>query len=241
MAITVGDALIFEAYRQLGLLSRSFGAAQVDEVYRIFSACALRTCHGQALDLLFPFETGTIVQYLKMVHHKTGSMIVAPLEGGAALAGASQETRLAFRRFGGCLGVAFQIVDDAIDYLGTEERARKTIANDLRRKAASAILIYTRQQSSDAERAELMRAIQQYAKTGSVGVLAPVYQLFHKHDAIAFTQRLVQRYIDRARRALRSAPAGPGTRDLEAMADIVGYWGLLSAELPKDSPSTVMS
>jgi geranylgeranyl reductase family protein len=237
MAITVGDALIFEAYRQLGLLSRSFGAAQVDEVYRIFSACALRTCRGQALDLRFPFETGTILQYLKMVHRKTGSMIVAPLEGGAALAGAGQATRLAFQRYGGCLGVAFQIVDDAIDYLGTEERAGKTIANDLRRKAASAILIHTRQQSSDADRAEMMRAIQHYAKTGAVAALAPVYRLFHKHDAVAFTQQLVQRYVDRARCALRPVPNSPGARELEAMADIVGYWGLLSAELPQE-PAT---
>lgn len=234
IAITVGDALIFEAYRQLGLLGARFPAAAVSEVHRIFSECALRTCRGQAADLRFPFETGTMLQYIKMVHRKTGSMIVAPLEGAAALVGAAAPLREALGRYGASLGVAFQIVDDAIDYLGSEDKAKKTICNDLRRQAASAILIQTRQRCSAGERAEMEAAIARFRMGGDLAALAPVYELFRRHDAVGFTQRLAQRYVERCRRALAPVPAGDGKAHLEAMADIVGYWGLLSARLPDE-------
>ncbi len=237
LAITVGDALIFEAYRQLGLLGEFWGAERTMAAFQIFSQCALRTCRGQASDLRFPFEEGTIPQYLKMVHRKTGSMIAAPLEGAAALVGTTGETRLAFRRIGNALGAAFQIVDDAIDYLGSEERAKKSISNDLKRKAASPILIYTRQHCSVRELEEMSKAIARYRATGASSDLLPVYDLFRKYDAIRFTQELSLRYVARCRAALNAIDNGPGKSDLSGLVDIIGYWGLLAAQLP-DEEST---
>lgn len=234
LAITVGDALIFEAYRQLGLLGAYWGAERAAEAFQIFSHCALRTCHGQANDLRFPFEDGSIRRYLKMVHRKTGSMIAAPLEGAAALVGAPDGTRRAFRSLGNALGAAFQIVDDAIDYLGSEERAKKSISNDLKRKAASPMLIYTRQHCSAGEREEMAQSIARYRASGATADLRPVYELFRKYDAISFTQNLSLRYVNRCRNALLAVEDGPGKRDLAGLVDIVGYWGLLAARLPDE-------
>ena len=111
----------------------------------------LQTCYGQTDDLTFPTDADRVGQYLRMVRRKTGSMIEAPLEAGAVLGGADAGVRRRFRLFGCTLGVAFQIVDDAIDYLGSEEKALKTLGADLRRRSGSAMLIHCRARCTPAE------------------------------------------------------------------------------------------
>ena len=234
LAITAGDALIFEAYRQALSLSSVFGSEPVERVLQIFSACGVRTCHGQAEDLRFPLERATIRRYLKMIHRKTGSMIAAPLESGAVLAGAHPTWQEAFQRFGRNLGVAFQIVDDAIDYLGSEDKARKSLGSDLRRGAGSAMLIYCRARCDGREREVLEKGIARFKESENPAELDPVLALLRKHDAIGFTQRLCRRYVDRCRQAIDGIGKEPGRGDLLAVADIVGYWGLLSARLPEE-------
>ena len=238
MAITAGDALIFEAYRQVLSLSPSCGPDRLETVLRIFSACAAETCRGQAEDLTFPADGGTIRQYLRMVRRKTGSMIEAPLESGAVLGGADPVVQRRFRGFGRTLGIAFQIVDDAIDYLGSEEKARKTLGNDLRRRSGSAMLIVCRARCTPSGRDALDRAIARFAASGDLGQLAPVLEAFRRHDAIAFTQRLCARYAARARRLISGIGVEPARSDLEAVARMVGYWGLLDARLPEEEDAS---
>jgi len=232
MAITAGDALIFEAYRRVLSLPSHHDGAALQGVLRIFSDCAARTCRGQAEDLTFPSEVGTLERYLRMIRSKTGSMIEAPLESGAVLAGAPRAWQARFRRFGRCVGIAFQIVDDAIDYLGSEEKARKTLGNDLRRDSGSAMLIHCRRSCAPEERVILERSVRRFRRSGETSDLGPVLALLRKHDAIGFTQRLCARYVDQARRMIGGIGKEPGRTELDAIARIVGYWGLLSAELP---------
>ena len=232
IAITAGDALIFEAYRQALSLADSFGPDRVQEVLRIFSACAAETCRGQALDLTFPADAGTVRQYLCMVRRKTGSMIAAPLESGAVLGRGDPSWQPRFRRAGTALGTAFQIVDDAIDYLGAEDKAKKTLGNDLRRRRGSAMLIHCRNRCAPDERDALERAIARFASSDDPDDLRPVLAAFRRHDAIAFTQRLCAHYVRRARTLLAGIGVEPARSDLDAIARIVGYWGELPAELP---------
>jgi len=237
LAITAGDALIFEAYRQMLSLRGVHDAATLEEVLAVFSGCAVRTCRGQAEDVTFPADGGSLRRYLRIVRRKTGSMIEAPLESGAILAGASGLLRRRLREFGRLLGIAFQILDDAIDYLGSEEKAAKTLGNDLRRRSASPLLIHCRARCTPSEWRALESAMACFADSGRHADLEPVLEAFRQHDAIGFTQQLCGRYVARARRLLADVGTEPARSELDSVARMIGYWGLLAARLPDPAPS----
>jgi geranylgeranyl pyrophosphate synthase len=224
LAITAGDALIFAAYRQMLLLYSHHPPAIVARVLKIFTECAARTCRGQAEDVAFA-ECATMRQYLEMIRAKTGSMIEAPLESAAVLAGAPSLWRNRLREYGRCVGIAFQIVDDSIDYLGSEDHARKTLGNDLRRGGATAMLIYCRDRSDAGQRDALTAAVGRARESRDPQSIDLLLGLFHERGAVEFTQRLCARYSDSALQALRGIGTEPARTELAAIARIVADWG----------------
>jgi geranylgeranyl diphosphate synthase type I len=224
IAITAGDALIFEAYRQILRLARDHPAPVVERVLQVFTACAARTCRGQAHDVVFSVESATLRHYLAMIRAKTGSMIEAPLESVAVLAGASDVARQRLRQYGRCVGIAFQIFDDALDYLGSEDHARKTLGNDLRAGGASAMFIVCRDRCSASERDALTDAMRRIRVSTDREPITLVLALLRKHGAVAFTQRLCASYVDRAVRALRGAGLGAARTELETIATTIALW-----------------
>jgi len=236
LAITAGDALIFEAYRCLLQLAQTHSADVVERVLGIFTACAASTCRGQALDLGFAGVSATMRQYLRMVRAKTGSMIEAPLVCAALLAGAPALWQQRFRSYGRCLGIAFQIVDDATDYLGSEAQAGKTLGSDLPNGAGSALLIFCREACSPIERDALAQALHR-ARTlrGDDDAAALLLELAYRHGAVAATQRLCLRYTRRAQQALHGIGIDPGRSELAAIASIVGHWTVPPRPLPHPS------
>ena len=69
--------------------------------------------------------------YWKRIYEKTASLFCTAAESGAVLSGAPEETVQALRAYGYNLGLAFQIVDDILDFDGTEEEFGKPVGNDL--------------------------------------------------------------------------------------------------------------
>jgi geranylgeranyl pyrophosphate synthase len=223
IAITAGDALIFEAYRRLLSLGEHHPACVVAQVVEIFTACAAQACRGQARDLTFPTASATLRDYLGMIRAKTGSMIEAPLRSAGVLAAAPGLTCERLREYGRCLGMAFQIVDDALEYLGSEDRAGKTLGNDLRRGGGSALLIFSRNGSRGAERA-VCDAVGRARASEDRASMTALLALFRQHGAIERTQQLCARYARRAIRELQDIDPGPARAELEAIARIVGDW-----------------
>jgi len=233
LAITAGDALIFEAYRQLLQLFTRHPAPAAEQVIGIFTSCAAKACRGQALDLGFAADARSMRRYLGMVNAKTGSMIEAPLECGAVLAGAPTSWCEGFREYGRCLGIAFQVTDDVTDYLGSEEKGGKTLGNDLRNGAGSALLIYSRHACSPLQHEVLAAAIQR-ARTSHAGDnRASLVAMMAEHGAVEWTQRLCARYADRALRALEDIGVEPARTELAAIATIVGRWKVSRPQIPQ--------
>lgn len=223
LAITAGDALIFEAYRVL-LRWRGRRPAAAERAIEIFTSCAARTCRGQALDLGFADNAGSVRQYLRMVRAKTGSMIEAPVECAAALAGAPRSWCDGFREYGRCLGIAFQIMDDANDYFGSEAQAGKTLGNDLRNGAGSPLLIFTRHACSAGQREALADAIQRARASHAGDGVARLVAIMQELGAIEWTQGLCARYADHALRALHGIGSEPARTELTAIATTIGRW-----------------
>ena len=233
MAITAGDALIFEAYRHVLLLGEEHPTYVVKRILEIFTECAARACRGQAHDVTFPSASATMREYLTMVRAKTGSMIEAPLASVAILADAPPSWYDHFREYGRCLGIAFQLVDDVIEYLGSEDKSRKTLGHDLPNGGGSAMLIFCRNTCDARARRSLNDAVRRVQETRDVEALETLRALFRKHGAVDFAQRLCAKYVSRALRALDGIGLEPARGELEAIARILGDW-----EVPSDQRRT---
>jgi len=151
MAIIMGDYLYAQAMSLLVEHQLDFAMAVV---VRVVSEM---TC-GEALEFQYAYNLDvTEEQYVELVRSKTGSLIGAATEIGASLNGGVREIehRARFRRFGEAVGVAFQIVDDVLDYQGDPKLTGKPVGCDLAEGKVTLPLIAALRSATDADRARL--------------------------------------------------------------------------------------
>ena len=143
-AINAGDAL-----RELGQMALSRAGAAGADAATVLAAgetlnrCALNMIEGQYLDL--EYETrGTVGvdEYLTMVEHKTGALLGCSLALGALLAGGDRDVAARLEHAGRCLGLAFQIRDDALGIWGDSSATGKSSDSDIRRRKKSFPVVY---------------------------------------------------------------------------------------------------
>ncbi len=101
-------------------------------VIRLFSRTLMVMARGEIGQDMSAFDPRqTVDHYLQRISEKTASLFATACEGGALVAGASEERVEALKEYGHCLGMAFQIVDDILDFVGDEEQMGKPIGSDL--------------------------------------------------------------------------------------------------------------
>ena len=111
-SVLVGDFLLATAFRSLTLLGHH---GVLDTISQTTSMMA----KGEILQLVRQFDTATEQEYLDIIIHKTACLFAAAAKVGAAYGGADEEQQQALYGFGNDIGIAFQVVDDALDYAGT--------------------------------------------------------------------------------------------------------------------------
>ncbi len=140
-AILAGDGLLTEAFI---LLSNPAirGTATVEQYCEVIHLLAKGAgsrgmVGGQVVDMEAE-EKPVDLPTLEYIHtHKTGALILAAIEVGALLGGATTEQRLALCRFGEAAGLAFQVVDDILDIVADEDQLGKDIGSDQQRGKAT--------------------------------------------------------------------------------------------------------
>ena len=102
-------------------------------VVSIFSQTLMTICNGE-LNQIFGSDQGQLTReyYYQRIYSKTASLFAASTETGAILSGAAEPEVQALRDYGYNLGMAFQIVDDILDFAGSEDELGKPIGSDLR-------------------------------------------------------------------------------------------------------------
>lgn len=228
-AIITGDMILARCYSLLGEYADSalVSKSQLMALLKVVGETGVTCCEGQARDMAMSHERlyDSLDDYIAMIGDKTGSLIEGSLKGGAIIGGATAEQIALAARFGRDLGIAFQIIDDSLDLLGGDE-ANKSVMNDLRQGKVTPMLVHTLKQAGPEERERLLAAVGNNAPTEST--VAEVVELYARHGAVEFAQRLSHDYVERARASLQALPPGPARDDLECILDVLGYWGLLS-------------
>ena len=130
MAILAGDALLTDAFT-VASTARLSGEDMADAI-GILSECAgsLGMVGGQVLDILSEDRELNEEEVLAIQSRKTGGLINAACVLGAMAGGANEEQIAAAARFAGALGLAFQIRDDMLDVIGTQEEMGKGVGTD---------------------------------------------------------------------------------------------------------------
>lgn len=207
-AINAGDYLYTRAIAALavgGADSGRRGAA-----ISALSSAAEAMIAGQWSDLAFEARDAvTVDEYLAMVAGKTGSLLGAPLEIGAILAGASPETAASFGRWGVRVGLAFQAQDDYLGIWGNPAETGKSNVNDLVRRKKTLPVVFGFQ---DADCAEVIRQAYAAHEVGSAAVQR-VTAALERCGADTAVRTAALRYAEEADAILNELPVPEIERD----------------------------
>ena len=153
--------------------------------------------------------------YLQVIHDKTAILFQSAAQCGARLAGAPAATEQAFKTLGLHLGVAFQLIDDVLDYAGDSSAMGKNIGDDLLEGRPTLPLIHA-MRNGDGSEAELIRSCFADAKFCKAN-LHKVIEVVHGGDALEYTSSLAGKEADKALAALVDIPPSIYRNSLQAM------------------------
>lgn len=200
-SVLVGDFLFARAF-QLMVADGSL------ETLRILSDAAAVIAEGEVLQLSAAHDLATDrATYLQVIESKTAALFAAATEVGAVVADRSAEDQAALRRFGQDLGVAFQLVDDVLDYSAEEAALGKAVGDDFRDGKITLPVILAFEAGTEAERAFWRRCLEDRAIAETD--LAEAQRLVAHHGALAATLDEAAAAAGRAEAELARFPAGP--------------------------------
>jgi octaprenyl-diphosphate synthase len=189
-------------------------------VMRILSNAAATIAEGEVLQLTAAqnLATGEDI-YLQVVRGKTAALFSAAMEVGGVIAGADAARVQALFDYGDALGIAFQIVDDLLDYRGEPNATGKNIGDDFRERKLTLPVIKAVAKADAEERAFWVRTIEKGKQED--GDLDHALSLLAKHDTLTATQADALDWANKAKAALAPLPDHDVKDMLVDLADYV--------------------
>jgi geranylgeranyl pyrophosphate synthase len=195
-------------------------AAQTDNVrvMQIFARTLMTIVSGE-LRQLFGDATRrqTREDYYKRIYAKTASMFELATEAAGVLIGATEDEVAALRQYGNDLGIAFQIMDDVLDFIGDESQVGKPVASDLRQGIVTLPVIdYLEAHARDKRVDELLRSGQH-----SDEIVLPIVADVRASGAVDRAVAKARDYVGAAQQRLQLFPDGEARQSMLAVADYV--------------------
>jgi octaprenyl-diphosphate synthase len=210
-SVLVGDFLFARAF-QLMVEDGSL------VVLGILSRAAATIAEGEVLQLQTQNDLSTTEdQYLEVIQGKTAALFAAACEVGAVIAGRPAREQEALAAFGMNLGIAFQLVDDALDYAANQATLGKTVGDDFREGKVTLPVLAAYQAGDEAERVFWRRAIEEGSQGD--GDLERALHLMEARGAIEATLARAHGFAVAARAALAVFEDGPVRRILADVSD----------------------
>ena len=197
-SVLVGDFLLGQAFRMLV----DVGSLPV---LKILSNAAAIIAEGEVMQLAAAKNTATTEdEYLAIINAKTAALFSAAAEVGAAIASRPAPQQAALKSYGRNLGLAFQLVDDALDYSGDSAHLGKSVGDDLREGKITLPVILSFRRGSESERRFWTKTM----VDGNVepGDLEHAIGLMKRHKAIEATLERARSFGAVARDALAIFP-----------------------------------
>jgi octaprenyl-diphosphate synthase len=209
-SVLVGDFLYSRAFQlMVGLDSMAIQKRLADTTNRI--------AEGEVLQLLHVHNPDTDeAAYLNVIERKTAVLFSAATGLAAHLSGADGDRCAAMDEYGLHLGLAFQIADDVLDYVGDADALGKNLGDDLAEGKATLPLIHALGLAEGAERDRLRVII----ATGDTAAMPEVLAAIAGADSLRYSTDKARFHADAAKAALRTLPESPWK---QALADLADY------------------
>jgi len=206
-SVLVGDFLLGQAFKMMV----EVGSLRALE---ILSSAAAVIAEGEVMQLGAAKNTATTEdEYLAVIRAKTAELFAAACEVGPVLTNRPKAEHAACRSFGMNLGIAFQLVDDVLDYGGKSAKLGKNVGDDFREGKITLPVVLSFRRGSESEREFWTRALERGEIADSD--LETALGLMTKHRALEDTIGRAQHYAAIARDALALFPASEMKQALE--------------------------
>jgi len=210
-SVLVGDFLFSRAFE----LMVEDGALPV---LAILSKASSVIAEGEVLQLVTSNDVSTSeAAYLEVINAKTAELFAAASRIGAVVAGRSPEEERALESYGRNLGIAFQLVDDMLDYSALQAELGKTVGDDFRDGKLTLPVVLALRQADEREREFWRRTLEDTEQRD--GDLAHAIELMRRHGTLAATLERAREYGAAARRALMSFRDGPERQALDEVIE----------------------
>jgi heptaprenyl diphosphate synthase/octaprenyl-diphosphate synthase len=184
---------------------------------RLFAQAVMALSAGELRELVTSHAWDqTRERYWKRIEEKTASLFASAAEVGAVLSGGPESQGAALRAYGYNLGMAFQVVDDILDFTGTEESVGKPVGNDLAQGVLTLPVILL------AERDPYNQVLHEaFGAKGDVEKLRKAVELVRDSRTIEEAFCFAEDFCEKARRALDGVPASPARDSLLSLTRYV--------------------
>lgn len=187
-------------------------------VMRVFGQALMTICDGELKQLFTAgFWRQSRDEYYQKIERKTASLLRTASETGAILSGAPEDEIDALRGYGYNLGMAFQIVDDVLDFVGDEADLGKPVGSDLRQGTITLPAIRLLEEDPNNE---VIRRVFDDGDVTDEGIHRAV-RAVNESGAIPFSLQEARRFARAAVGHLTNFPDTPGRRALESLAEYV--------------------
>ena len=211
-SVLVGDFLFSRAF-QLMVEDGSI------KVLKILSDASAIIAQGEVKQLTTANNlTTTMEDYIEVVSAKTAALFAAACEIGPVIADAGELQENAMREYGMCLGIAFQIVDDVLDYSATQQKLGKSIGDDFQEGKMTAPVIIALACADAQDKEFLIRTIEH--KDQKDGDLEQMQQILLKYNALEQGMNMAKSYAEKAKDALKDTPQ---CELRELLADLITF------------------
>src|ERR1022692_1782632 len=211
--VLAGDWLYMQAF-QMALRERNF------HVLDLLISLTQMMVEGELLQLerIGKIEISE-ADYMQLVDRKTASLFSACARLGAMMGGADEATEARLGEFSWNLGIAFQLVDDVLDFTSNEKVLGKPVGSDLREGKVTLPLIYALENAEPDEK----RLVDNVLKDGNYDRVpfSEVRRMIERHRGFERVRERAQSFTDKARAIVAEFPDSPYQRALAALTDLV--------------------
>lgn len=211
-SVLVGDFIYSRAFQVLV----NIGDMRIME---IMANTTNKIAEGEVLQLISKSNPNSTEElYMQVIQNKTAILFKAAAQSGAMLSGANEDSVNALAEYGQQLGLAFQLIDDALDYMGDAQELGKNVGDDLAEGKSTLPLIYTMANGSAADRELIQQSLR--AESLTPQQLQEVIALVKSSGALDYTKELANTKTAAAVKALEVLP---DSEHKTALQDLVEF------------------
>ena len=209
-SVLVGDFLYARAFEMMVELQNL-------KIMDVLSHATAVIAEGEVLQLMNVKNPDVSEdKYMEVIHNKTAMLFEAASHTGALLAGANDDQERAMSAYGKHLGLAFQLVDDVLDYRGAADAMGKNVGDDLAEGKPTLPLIYAMANGSDEEK----HLIRQAVRKGGLDDLPRILDIVNRSGALEYTMKRAKAEAQAALDCLKDIPESDHRSALTLLTEV---------------------